>query len=128
MSGILINAMLLIHIVMWIIQIMINQAGGSSECNNVSSFVCGAPLLQDLSEVPTRYNDIGNPLEALSFLGGLLKTLLSTFMGLAFFNYGWLDNGGTITDMGVLMVRLMLGGVLLGILGKAAISTVGGRL
>ena len=128
MSGILINTMLLVHIAVWITQIMINQAGGNSECNDVSSFICGAPLLQSLAEVPARFNNINNPVDVIFFLISLLKALLNTFVGLAFFNYGWLNDGGTITNMAILLVRMILGGVLFGVLGRVAVSIVGGRL
>ena len=61
-------------------------------------------------------------------MGTVIGTVITGFIQLAFLEYAWLYNGGDVTDLVVLIIRVFMGAIFFGVIGKIAIDTIGGRL
>ena len=127
MSGALLVGLVGLHVVMWIVQVMVNSIGGGSDCVDISSFACGSPVLQSVAEI-VHSTDTGGFLGLAIALGNVLKGIFPLFFGLIFFDYGWLHGGGQLVDLMVTVLRVVLGAVFLGVMYRAAVSIVGGVL
>ena len=129
MSGVLITAFVVVHICFWVVQIWMNQAAGGGNCGDVNALACGNPVLHDIVEAVDNFGGTsGGIFSILAFLLQAIGLIVTGFIKLAFFNYAWLNGGGQIIDIIVMMFRLIMGAVFFGVIGKIAISTVGGRL
>ena len=127
MSGAVISVLILLHFVSWLIQVMINQAGGGTQCLDISNFVCATPL-DGMIDIAKESGSVGGFFGTAAFLVKSMGTFISSLIDLAFFDYGWLSGGGEIVDTMVLFIRLLLGGLFLGTLAKIALGAVAGKL
>ena len=128
MSGAVITVFILLHTAMWFIQIMVNKAGGAADCEEISAFACGSPVLGRVAEFVANQGDVKGLWDVFNFLKDSVGLILTIFIGLAFFNYPWLDGGGQVVEVGVIVLKGVMGGVLIGTLLKMAVSVVGGKL
>ena len=126
MSGAVIISLILLHFVFGLVQIAVNQAGGGNDCVDVGNFACGAPVLSNFVELSNKYNATGGSWSQISFFWDALWASISGFISLVFFNYGWLHSGGTIIDTIVLLIRLITGGILMGVIARMAVNRVSG--
>ena len=131
MSGMIIMGYLLVHVVCWIIQIWLNQANGSEMCWGSAAtnpFACGHPFFANILEAAHLFG--GEDPNFLDMLGGFFKVVwavLTGFVKLAFVDYAWMHGGGQITDMVALIVKLGMGGIFFGIIGKVVFTNIIGR-
>ena len=127
MTGTVLIGLAMVHVVLWIVQVMVNQVGGGTECLDISSFACGSPVLQQIAEM-VQSTDTGGFLGLALALGNMLKSFFPIFFSLIFFQYGWLSGGGELVDLVVNVFRVILGCIFIGSLYRAAISLVGSTI
>ena len=127
MTGTLMIGLAMLHVVFWIVQVMVNQVGGGTDCLDISSFACGSPVLQQIAELVNN-QDTGGFLGLVIALGNALKSFFPLFFQLVFFQYGWLSGGGQLVDLVVTIIRVIMGCIFIGVLYKAAVSILGNRL
>ena len=129
MSGVLITAFVVVHICFWISPDMDEPSSGGANCGDVGALACGNPVLHDIVEAVDNFGGTsGGIFSILAFFLKALGLVVTGFIKLAFFNYPWLNGGGQIIDIIVMMFRLVMGAVFFGVVGKIAINAVGGRL
>ena len=51
MTGNVLIGLAMVHVVFWIVKIVVNTVGGGTDCVDISSFACGAPVLQQVAEL-----------------------------------------------------------------------------
>ena len=127
MSGLLIVGFMAIHLIFWVVQVWINQANVGAGCDNVINLACGSPL-EGLAKVITGFQSVDGIFDALAFLIKAMGLIITSFISLAFFSYDWLDGGGQIIDLSVMVIRLTMAAIFLGVIGKVAITAIGNRL
>ena len=126
MSGKVIMAMFAIHFAFWIVQISINALTGGEDCGDVGNFACGSVFMRGLSGFAGQGWEINSVLDAGRFAGNVLKSGFNIVVGLAFFDYAWLDteNAGAAVQIVVGVIRAGAGAVVLAILMRGAVGLI----
>ena len=65
MSGAVLTILMLLHVVMWLVQLAFNAQAGDAQCG-VATFACGSGVLENLLSVPNELSGAGG-----SALGGV---------------------------------------------------------
>ena len=118
MSGAVLTILMMLHVVMWLVQLAFNAQTGAGQCG-VATFACGSGVLENLLSVPNELSGAGGSAlggvpvvgAVAGFIGasiGLLKSLWGVIQALLFFEYTWLAGGGAVTDLTVLIIKGVL--------------------
>ena len=100
MSGAVLTVLMLLHVVMWLVQLAFNAQTGTGQCE-VATFACGSGVLENLLSVPNELSGAGDSAlggvpvvgAVAGFIGasiGLLKSLWGAIQALLFSSTpGW---------------------------------------
>ena len=127
MSAAVAITLILVHIAFWLIQVSKNSLLEGQDCVDIAKAACGGPLehLVNIVSTTNRPDDFGS---TIGFLTGAVGSFFGFLFDFAFLNYDWMNGGGQIVDLVVIVIRVMFGAIFLTVIAKMASAVLGGKL